>query len=197
MPETQYAKATMLCAAGLAAVVMLAAAPVTARQKSARETFTAFAVSTGGARSGPVANQVVFTVERWSSNAQRQRLADALREKGATGLLDAMQDLPEVGRMRTPNDIGYALRYADQQPLPEGGRRVVLATDRPIQFWETWNAARTLDYPFTLVELQLDKEGRGTGKLSLAVKVIAKNGRVVLENWDSAPVNLNEVRTER
>jgi hypothetical protein len=60
------------------------------------------------------------------------------------------------------------LHYAAQDPLPDGGRRIVLATDRPIRFWEAWHQSRTLDYPFTVIELRMDSDGTGEGKLALA-----------------------------
>lgn len=178
------------------ALLALAATPALS-QPSDQERFTAFAVSTGGPNSGAVASQVQLTVTRWTTDAQRQALADALREKGADGLLDALREMPEAGFIRTPDSIGYPLRYADQQPLPEGGRRIVLGTDRPVAFWETWRSARTLEYPFTVVELQVDREGHGEGKLSLATRVVPLNGRILLENWAVTPVQLTNVRAER
>ena len=162
-----------------------------------QERFTAFAVSPGGPRSGPVAQQVIVGINRWTTPDERQKLSDALKEKDADGLLEELRRLPEVGYIRTPDSVGYPLHYADQQPLPDGRRRVVLATDRPIAFWETWHSSRTLDYPFTFIELQLDKEGHGEGKLSYAARVIPLDGRIILENWDVAPVQLTNVRADR
>jgi hypothetical protein len=166
-------------------------------QGQGRETFTAFAVSTGGQRSNAVAEQLTFAVERWSTDAERQALADVLTERGPDALLDKLRAMPEVGYLRTPDSLGYPLRYADQQPLPEGGRRIVFATDRPISFSETWNSSRTLDYPFTVVELRMDGQGEGEGKLSLATRVIQAGERVLLENWDTVPVQLTNVRATR
>lgn len=34
--------------------------------------------------------------------------------------------------------------------LEDGGRDVVIATDRPIGFWEATARPRTIDYPFTV-----------------------------------------------
>jgi len=189
---TAFLRATSPAALLVALIAALAPA-----QDGTRETFTAFAVSTGGPNSNPVAEPLTFTVDRWSSDAQRQTLAEALKEKGSDGLLDALRDLPEVGHMRATASLGYPLRYADQQPLPDGGRRLVLATDRPIAFWETWSSARTLDYPFTIVEMHVDKDGKGEGKLAMATRVVTIANRIVLENWSDSPVQLTNVRMER
>ena len=76
---------------------------------------------------------------------------------------------------------------------------MVLATDRRIGFWEAANQPRSIDYPFTVIELRLNKDGEGQGKMSLATKVTAdKNSNtVVLENYDTQPVLLNSVRREK
>jgi hypothetical protein len=180
-----------------AVAVALALATTTVAQEGGQERFSAFAVSTGGPNSGSVAQQVMFGIDHWTTAEQRQSLSDALKEKGADGLLEQLRRLPEAGFIRTPDSIGYPLRYADQQALPNGRRRIVLATDRPIAFWETWESARTLDYPFTVIELQVDQEGHGEGKLSLATKVVPLDGRILLENWQVAPVHLTNVRADR
>jgi hypothetical protein len=75
----------------------------------------------------------------------------------------------------------------------------VLATDRPIGFWEASHRPRTIDYPFTLVEVRLNADGEGEGKLSLATKITAdKDGKtVVLEDYGSQPVLLTSVKRER
>ena len=65
--------------------------------------------------------------------------------------------MPKAGYIRTPQTLAWDLRYAHQNPLDEGGRRIVVATDRPIGFREARNQPRTMDYPFTIVEIRLDK----------------------------------------
>lgn len=51
-----------------------------------------------------------------------------------------------------------------QHQEAEGGRMIFLMTDRPIRMWEAMNRPRTIDYPFTLIQLQVDKDGNGVGK---------------------------------
>lgn len=184
-------------AALLVAAALSTAAPLSTRvtaQSGGPETFTAFAVSTGGPRSSAVAEQVNITVERWTTESQRQQLTEVLKERGPDALLEALRDQPEVGHLRSPDSLGYPLRYADQQPLPDGGRRIVLATDRPIGFWETWQSSRTLEYPFTVIELHMNGDGAGEGKISLATKVIPVRDRILLENWAVTPVQLTNVQ---
>jgi hypothetical protein len=62
--------------------------------------------------------------------------------------------------------LGWTLHYAWNVPDGDGGQRIVLATDRYVSMWEAQNNPRTMDYPFTLVEIRLDKSGEGVGKAS-------------------------------
>jgi hypothetical protein len=144
------------------------------------------------------AGTVEMVVERWSTDAERDRLMAVLLEKGSDTLLDELQKLPRVGYIRTPNSIGYDLHYARKAPAEDGGEHVVLATDRYIAFWEAVNRPRTVDYPFTLIELHIGPDGKGEGKMSIATKIIydKKKNEVVLENYQSQPVLLTEVRKE-
>jgi hypothetical protein len=158
--------------------------------------LTAFAVGTGGIATPPVAGRIDITVTRWSTSSETAALLGTLKEKGPEALLEAVRDAKSVGTIQTPGNLAYDLRYAEQEMLGDGIRRVVLITDRPISMWEAVNRPRTYDYPFTLIELRLNEQGEGEGKLNLATRIdISRTGRTVqLENYDTQPIHLNEVR---
>jgi hypothetical protein len=157
-----------------------------------KETFTAFAVNMSG--QGPSTATVDITIERWTTDAERAKLLATLQADGPKALLSALQMMPRAGRIRTPDRIGYDLRYARQNPGEDGGRQIVVVTDRPIGFWEARNQPRTIDYPFTLAEFRLNKDNRGEGKLSIATKIVIEKDNLVLENYGIQPVQLNEIR---
>jgi hypothetical protein len=146
----------------------------------------------------PAAGTVEIAVERWSTDAERDRLLSVLLEKGTDKLLDELQKLPRVGYIRTPDSIGYDLHYARKAAGEDGGEHAVLATDRYITFWEAVSRPRTIDYPFTLIELHIGPDGKGEGKMSIATKIIydKKKNEIVLEQYQSQPVLLTEVRKE-
>jgi len=145
------------------------------------------------------AGTVEIVVNRWSTNAERDKLMSVMMEKGPDKLLDVLQDLRRTGYFRTPDRIGWDLHFARKVPLPDGGERVVLVTDRRIGFWEAVNQPRSIDYPFTVIELRLNKDGEGEGNMSIATKIIAdkENNVVTLENFDIQPVLLKNVRREK
>jgi hypothetical protein len=65
-----------------------------------------------------------------------------------------------------------------------------------------WTSAAAIgvaiNYPFTIVELRLNAEGEGEGKLSFATKITAdkESGTIVLENYDIQPALLLGVKRE-
>ena len=180
-------------------IVSAAVAIGSAQTHGVRERYTACAVNLD---SSPVARQgagtVELVVERWSTDAERDRLLTALVEKGPEKLLDTLQSLPRAGYIRTPNSIGYDLHYARKEPMDEGGERVVIATDRYISFWEARNRPRTIDYPFTVIDMRINREGVGEGKMSLATKITASKDKkqVELENYGTQPVLLQNIKRE-
>jgi hypothetical protein len=182
----------------VAAMAALAAHPFAQEERGGGERFTATAINMG-TRGPATVDRVEIVVTQWSPQAQRDRLIGVLFEKGPGKLLDVLQDLPKVGYFKTPESLAYDIHYAQRTSLPEGGERVVLATDRYIRFWEVARGSRTTDYPFTIIELRLNGDGRGEGKMSIATKIIAdkKKNEVVLENWGTQPVMLKDVRRGR
>jgi hypothetical protein len=145
------------------------------------------------------AGNIDITVNRWSTDKERDALMAVMLEKGPEKLLDALQDVRPVGHFGAPGKLSWDLRFARTVPLPDGGERVVLITDRRIGFWEAANQPRSLDYPFTVIELRLDRDGDGEGKMSVATKVIhdKEHDMITLEDYNLQPVQLTHVRRER
>ena len=144
------------------------------------------------------ATLVDFNITRWSTEDERQRLLSVLVDKGQDKLLRALQDIPRVGTMKTPDTLSYDLHYA-RLTRDDDQDHIVLVTDRPVAMWEQANLTRTLDYPFTVIEMRLDPSGLGEGKITVATKIIAnpKTGQIILENYGNQPVRLSHVKRER
>ena len=188
-------KLSIVCAAALFLVVFAFTQPVRTQTMGQPEEFTAGAIDINHGQTG----QIQITVNRWSTPAERAKLITALLGKGPEELLKVLQETRPVGRIRTPDSIGYDLHYAAQRPGSDGGRDVVLATDRPIGFWEATNRPRSIDYPFTIVQLHMKPDGTGEGKLSVAAKVTGdEDTRMIeIENYDMQPISLVDVKSEK
>lgn len=192
---------------GIVGVSMALLAPfVTAQSSGERLHFTAFAVNLSNVATG--ANMILeIDVNSWTPESERTRLIETATAKtdNQDALLKLLRGFPKRGRMWAPQwqgpdpwqaRLGWDLRYAHQVPTDEGGRRVYLATDRYVNFWEARNRPRSIDYPFTLIEIDVDRNGRGQGKMSVATRIRFDRERQVveLENFTSEPVRLNDVK---
>ncbi len=177
-----------------------------AQESSQKLQITAFAINMGSIGGGGTAT-VDLTVDSWSTAAQREQLLKTLLEKGQDGLVSALQNNPVRGRFSIPGLIGpdpyqlrlgHSIRYAWQNPLPEGGRRIILAMDRYIGFAEARNQPRVSDYPLTLIELHVNDSGEGQGKFAVATQIhVDKDKKTIeIENYSSEPVRLNEVKVK-
>ena len=156
------------------------------------------------------ANQSIrINIDKWSNEKQRELLINTfLEKKNQKALLSVLEDLPEMGRfnfpgymgpdpnnvMRLGTDIRYAMSFAGE----DGGRRIVIITPRVIGFREQVNQPRTIDYPFTLFEMRFDKAGNGEGKMAYGTQILfdKKKNNIVLENYSSEPVRLNQLKLE-
>lgn len=180
----------------LSAFVLLAAANVIARDSTPIEKFTAFAASLERGKAGVVD----IAITRWSTDEERERLLTTLQEFGRDKLIDELQKIkPPVGYVRTPATLAYDLYYARNHALPDGSRRIVLATNRPVSFREVVGSARSKDYQFTLIELHIGKDGKGEGKIVPAARVTWDKAakKIEIENYNALPVDLLQVNAQK
>jgi hypothetical protein len=190
------------------AAALIVAAPLSAQQPPATAgspteaptkkdplRFSAFNVSMPTGMSGVTE----IAIERWTTTAERTKLLGLVEtakygEGGQRKLLDALQKVkPRVGFIRTPNSIGWDLRYAVETTLPDGTRQIVIGTDKPVSFGAAASDSRAMDYPFTLIEMRMKPNEKGEGKMLAATSITTKNGRMELENYGQEPVRLTEI----
>lgn len=174
----------------LAAFAAAAGAQTTAQ----KEEFTAFGVNLNRGRAGVVD----IVIDKWSPDGDREALLKVFADKGQDELLKELLKRPRLGYIRLPNTMGHDIHYAVQQPLPEGGRRIIVVTDRPIGFAEARNDSRSMDYPFTMVEFRFNANGVGEGKMSTGTQIQkSKDGtHLELEMWGNTPTQLTEVKAK-
>jgi hypothetical protein len=159
------------------------------------ERYSASAININNGQAG----NIDIAVNRWSTEKQRDALMAVATQKGPDKLLDALQDMPAVGHFGAPGNLSWDIHFAWKMPLPDGGERVVLITNRRIGFWEAANQPRSIDYPFTFIDIRLNRDGEGEGKMSIATKVIydKKEDMISLENFQTSPVQLTNIRREK
>ena len=182
------------------AFFVLIASPVLQAQATAPPKMESFTGTTVNLNPG-AGMRLQINVFKWATETERDALLSVLTDKSDSGLGAALEKAPTIGYIWDGGHLGYSLRYAQKVPQPDGGERIILLTDRPLGSWgrEAWKPsgpAPAPAYSFTLVELRLDKHGRGDGKMSLAARVTADTDAhtVTLENYAAAPVLIDDVK---
>jgi hypothetical protein len=186
----------------IAAAMSLSSSSVTVEAQSRRPIERLLATSVNMSNVGRAnPGRIEIVIERWSSERERDELIATLKDKGGDALLRQLQKLPRVGYIRDANggSVGWDLHFARERTLEDGGRQIVLATDRPISAWEAINRPRSADYDFTLADIRFDGDGKGVGKLAVAAKITSnpKTGAIEIENFSSEPVRLTDVQTSK
>ena len=148
------------------------------------------------------AENLTVRLSRWSTDADGDKLVAAFNEKGAEGLRAALAASQTLGYIWSSGPLGYSLRYARRIPQPDGGARIILATDRPVDLFgspskgaKAPDPSKAAEYPFTVIELRLNRRGQGEGRTStIAADPAAKT--IALESYEKATVILKGVKEE-
>jgi hypothetical protein len=157
--------------------------------------FAARAQARGTVLTGQTA-RVEITISAISEGATRDALLDTLVTEGPEAMKKALQNIPEVGRVRIDGGLSYPLQFARVFPNDDGGMLVRVVTDRPIRAFEAMASTRVSEFAFTIIELNIDSEGAGDGAAAIGVEItVDKENRTFrLSNYDTSPVRLSSVR---
>src|ERR1035438_6128368 len=143
---------------------------------------------------------VTVHIDEYSTPEERQILIDAFNSSGSKGLYNALDKMSSRGHIAMTGTLGYDIKYARRIPFEEGFK-IIVVTNRPINFREAWNSGRSMDYNLSYLEMTLNKEtGKGTGTLIPAAlfKTDKKSGEVTVEAFRN-PWTLTDIedRTKR
>ena len=91
-----------------------------------------------------------------------------------------------MGYVRVGGGPGYDLHLAQETRGPDGKRRITLLTNSLLSPWET----RGLDYPFTVIELRVGRDGAGNGTMWIAARIAGKPefNLIEIEDFATQPV---------
>ncbi len=149
-----------------------------------------------------------IVITRWSTATEREALIGTAIDIGQPALLRALQNMPFHGHMSIPRwvgpdphnvRLGWDLRYALNTALEDGAQQIDIATDRYIGLWEGRDKLDPIDYPFTVIEIRVDRQGRGSGKIATATRITVdrKKNQIAFESYASEPVRLTNVRIDK
>lgn len=162
-----------------------------AQKISVPETFTAN-LNVASASGGAAAGTVQIDIQRYTPDADRTRVEEALKIGGYAAFLDALRKAPQVGTVSV-GDRKWAIRWARTRPSGEHTRTIVVVTDQPIFFvgGGKVDAKPREGYNVALLQMNVDSVGMGNGSMAAAARV--KPGGetgVQIDDYAEAPIKL-------
>ena len=135
-------------------------------------------------------------LQRWTTGEERDTLLAALQEDDT--LARTMGGLDRVGTLRPIRSTAENLRYSRDVPTEDGGRMIILATDRPMAFVEAWGLTRTRRNDITVIQMTLDAEGSGEGVMMIGANVSwnEETDSIEVEHFSSQPIRLTSIELQ-
>ncbi len=139
-----------------------------AQNNSAAEQYSAVWQLVGGGAGGSNIS-IDIRINRYTNDQDVKKFADLLVESGPDKLRRALEK-EDVGQLSVPGRVGVPVAIA--RKLANGNRTIVrVITARNLSFVELRYSGRSVDYPYTILELNLDENGSGTGTAIGAAKI--------------------------
>ncbi len=155
--------------AAAAAIAIGLLFPMTfAQNNSASEHYSAVWQVVGGGAGGSTVS-IDIRINRYNNDQDVKNFADLLVESGADKLRQALEK-EDVGQLSATGHVGVPIAIA--RKLGNGNKTIVrVLTARNLSFVELRYSGRSVDYPYTFLELNLDENGSGTGTAIGAAKI--------------------------
>jgi hypothetical protein len=188
----RIATTSLACAAIVIALATAVDGGQRRRTQTAPETFS----SPMQARTEIAASAATIRIhiDRYTPEADRTAMTDALRHAGYPGFLAALRKAPAVGYLEI-GELKVPLRWAREVATPKG-RAISLATDTPVYFIGGGrpDAKPRTGFELAIVQLAIDDVGLGTGTMAAAARVKPDGeGGVVIEDYADEPIRLTSV----
>lgn len=161
-----------------------------------KQTYTGTIVSFGSGRNiRTTTNTFTLNINGTTSDDEVNRLVGILQESGQDKLLNAIKD-DDLGNFAIGSRIGRRLNTVRIDTV-DGKTRIRALFERWLNFGELRYGYRSVDYPFSYLELFIDPAtGKGDGTLIEAAQVRWKRDKksneyvVEIENFGTFPAKL-------
>jgi len=159
----------------------------------AEEVYTGNLVYVGGSR-GTVTGTFMMRINSYTPDDEVLRLTRLLQDSKQDALLDVIGNR-KLGTIQIGTNIGQDINAVWVSTGEEGERKITALSKRWVGFFERRRGTRSIDYPFTYVELFVDERGRGDGGLIPAAKVRALGDKTIeVENFGIYPARLTNIK---
>jgi len=177
----------------LTLIVLLIASCSATAQDGKRSDFKEVYTGTLMQMNGPTrSTSFNLSIRDFTSDQDAQLYLSILVEGDQFALLNKIRD-NDLGFMSAHGSLGRRLLAVRRTELPDGKTRIMAAFERWQTFAEVRGGYRTQDYPFAVIELMLDANGRGSGTFIAAAKIEMKRDKktgqyqLELENFGTFP----------
>ena len=192
-------KSALLASCASILAIVLGLSPIQAR-KEPIEKYQANALATAGP-TGSRSSTLNINIYEWSDEEDQEIVLDAIKaatenRRAYRAVPDSLRKLGKAGYMFLAGGRGWPIRWARAFAV-EGGREILLATDRPVTFSEIYSGSAVRDFDITLIVLKFEAGAtEGEGIVSVGTEIVWNEARSALEikNFSSQPVKLGNVR---
>jgi hypothetical protein len=164
-----------------------------------RTTITGTVVIYGsGVNTRTTTSTFTLTLNGRTSPAEAQRLLGVLQNGGQSDLQNALQH-NDLGRFSIGGHVGIPVEAVVVDKGTDGRTRLRAVMERWQGFGELWRGSRSLDYPFSYVEINIDpRSGNGDGTFIAAAQIRWRNNKgqnqVEIEDFGTFPGRLMGVK---
>ncbi|MBI3652195.1 MAG: hypothetical protein HY231_14335 [Acidobacteria bacterium] len=154
-----------------------------------KEVYTGNLIYIGGSH-GVISTTFTLTIDSYTPDSEVVRLTNALKSGGQDALLKAIGN-EKRGTIQVNSSLGQDINAVWISTDGEGERKITALSKRWIGTFEARRGTRSLDYPFTYIEVFMDDKGKGDGGMIPAAKVRAIGDKTVeVENFGIYPARL-------
>lgn len=132
-------------------------------------------------------------LERLTPASELERMVEIL-ERGGQDALDHELWNKEVGTIQIDNDLAHPIAAAFLMDGQHGVGHLVLVVDRPMSIGEVFTASRSTNYPFSVIEIDLEEGGEATsGEMMVAAQMRYAADTLQIENLAFQPLRILNV----
>lgn len=149
-----------------------------------------------GGRLGTVTDFFTLTIDSYTPDDEVLAFSNLLKDDGQDALWRKL-DKQKRGTIQIGNNLSRDLN-AVWITQTEEGRKISALAERWLGFAELRRGSRSLDYPFTYVEMWIEDDGDVEGSLFPAARVRSKGDRTIeIENFGIYPARLTNLKRTR
>jgi hypothetical protein len=160
-------KRQIICIGG-AALVFLVFSTAFGKDATKPEQYCAVWAVVGGSAGGTTV-PFDIRINKYDTGEDVKKFSDLLIESGPDRLRQALEK-EDVGQLSPTGSVGTPIALA--RKVVDGNKTIIrVVTVRRLSFVELRYSGRSVDYPYTFLELTLDQNGKGTGTAIAAAKI--------------------------